>query len=80
LFGYIVTNTPELKIREYETYRAYYCGLCKQLKKEYGFWGRLSLNYDMTFLVILLDALYEPENTDKKEHCIVHPATKHKVI
>ena len=79
MFGYIVVNKPELKIKDYETYRAYYCGLCEQLKKEYGFFGRLSLNYDMTFLVILLDALYEPENNIRCERCIVHPAMKHKV-
>ena len=79
MFGYIVVNKPELKIKDYEIYRAYYCGLCEQLKKEYGFFGRISLNYDMTFLVLLLDALYEPENTISCERCIVHPVTKHKV-
>ncbi len=79
MFGYIVVNKPELKIKDYETYRAYYCGLCEQLKKEYGFFGRLSLNYDMTFLVLLLDALYEPENTIRCERCMVHPVIKHKV-
>ncbi len=80
MFGYIVVNKPELKIKDYETYRAYYCGLCEQLKKEYGFFGRLSLNYDMTFLVIFLDALYEPENAIRYERCIAHPVTKHKVF
>lgn len=80
MFGYIVVNKPELKIKDYEIYRSYYCGLCEQLKKEYGFFGRISLNYDMTFLAILLDALYEPENTVRSERCMVHPVTKHKVL
>jgi len=79
LFGYIIINKPELKIREYEMYRAYYCGLCKVLKEEYGFFGRISLSYDMTFLALLLDALYEPENNISCERCIVHPVAKHKV-
>ena len=54
MFGYVMANRPELKIREYDRYRAYYCGLCRALKKEYGLLGRLTLNYDMTFLVMLL--------------------------
>ena len=53
MFGYVMANRPELKIREYDRYRAYYCGLCRALKKEYGLLGRLTLNYDMTFLVML---------------------------
>ena len=58
MFGYVMANRPELKIREYDRYRAYYCGLCRALKKEYGLLGRLTLNYDMTFLVMLLSGLY----------------------
>ena len=34
MFGYIVVHKPELKVREYETYRASYCGLCHSLKKQ----------------------------------------------
>ena len=61
MYGYIVMNKPELKIREYERYRAYYCGLCKSLKSDAGMRGQISLSYDMTFLALLLSALYEPE-------------------
>ena len=70
MYGYIVMNKPELKIREYERYRAYYCGLCKSLKTDAGMRGQISLSYDMTFLALLLSALYEPETVEKKEHCI----------
>lgn len=77
MFGYVLPERSELKIRELETYQSYYCGLCFALKEQYRFWGRLSLNYDMTFLAILLTALYEPEEMQKKVRCIVHPARKH---
>ncbi len=73
MYGYVVMNKPELKIREYEEYRAYYCGLCKALKRQAGMRGQLALSYDMTFLALLLTALYEPETKKYKEHCIVHP-------
>ncbi len=73
MFGYVVVNKPELKIREFETYRSYYCGLCKTLQKTYGISGRMALSYDMTFLVMLLTGLYEPEEEKKTCRCLLHP-------
>lgn len=35
-------------------YRAVYCGLCDRLRKRYGFRARFLVNYDMTFLYLLL--------------------------
>ena len=61
MYGYVVVNKPELKFREFDVYRSYYCGLCKVLGKEYGFTGKISLSYDMTFLIMLLSGLYEPK-------------------
>ena len=80
MFGYVMANRPELKIREYDRYRAYYCGLCRALKKEYGLSGRLTLNYDMTFLVMILAGLYEPESCCACKRCIAHPLSKHEEI
>jgi hypothetical protein len=77
MFGYIAANKPELKIREYERYHAYYCGLCKSLKHRRGFLGQLTLSYDMTFLGILLTSLYEPHTVSRKERCVVHPGARH---
>lgn len=77
MFGYILVNKPELKVREYETYRSYYCGLCRALYKTYGPAGQMTLSNDMTFLVILLSALYEPENTIREARCLPHPVQKH---
>lgn len=73
MFGYIVADKPELKIREYEVYRGYYCGLCKTLKKAGGSVSRMCLSYDMTFIYLFLSSLYEPDTTVSKERCIVHP-------
>ena len=57
MFGYVTANKPELKIREFARYKGYYCGLCHALNEDYGLFGRLTLNYDMTFLVMLLSDL-----------------------
>ena len=36
MFGYVRPYKPELKVREYEMFRAAYCGLCWALKEKYG--------------------------------------------
>lgn len=78
MFGYVVLNKPEIKIKDFELYRSYYCGLCRDLKESFGFRGQLTLNYDLTFLAILLDGLYEDNTTISECRCIVHPFSKHK--
>lgn len=77
MFGYIVVNKAELKFKEYDVYRSYYCGLCKSLKEREGNLSRLVLSYDMTFVYMLLTGLYEPETTCSAERCMVHPLEKH---
>ena len=76
MFGYIMTDKPELKVKEFYRYKGYYCGLCHALRREYGFRGRMTLTYDMTFLVLFLTSLYEPETRELQEHCPIHPVKK----
>ena len=80
MFGYIGINKPELKIREFERYHAYYCGVCRDLKNAYGLTGQVTLSYDLTFLAVLLTALYEPDETIGKTRCLLHPAVPHDII
>ena len=80
MFGYVVAHKPELKMREFNKYKAYYCGLCKVLRENYGFLGQLTLTYDMTFLVILLTSLYESESKVEERRCLVHPMKKQKML
>jgi hypothetical protein len=80
MFGYITINKMELKFKEYYSYKGYYCGLCKCLKEKYGNKSRITLNYDMTFLILLLSSLYEPENSIYHERCMVHPLKKQLII
>ena len=80
MFGYVTINKMELKFKEYYSYKGYYCGLCKCLKSQYSNKSRLTLNYDMTFLILLLSSLYEPENKIYNERCMVHPSKKQLII
>lgn len=80
MFGYVVAHKPELKMREYYKYKAYYCGLCKVLREKYGVAGQITLTYDMTFLVILLTSLYEKKTEQEEHRCWVHPVKKQKML
>ncbi|CEN80476.1 DUF5685 family protein [Paraclostridium sordellii] len=76
MFGYVRINKMDLTFREFDTYKGYYCGLCKYLKENHGEISRLSLNYDITFLILLLTSVYRPKSTLTKEVCIANPLKK----
>lgn len=76
MFGYVRINKMDLTFREFDTYKGYYCGLCKYLKENHGEISRLSLNYDITFLILLLTSVYRPKSTLTKEVCIANPIKK----
>ena len=76
MFGYVNANQKEFTKEQNEQYQSYYCGLCKELKQVAGAKGQMLLNYDMTFLTILLTGLYEPQIVKEKFVCPVHPVGK----
>jgi hypothetical protein len=77
MFGYINVNGKELSEENKEIYQSYYCGLCRSLKDFCGAKGQALLNYDMTFLVVLLTGLYEPEAEEENRFtCKLHPLKK----
>ena len=77
MFGYVRTDRNELKVRDYETYNAYYCGICRELKEAFGMKGQITLGYDMVFLSVLLTGLYEPADERHEGRCMIHPLQKH---
>lgn len=77
MFGYVTANSEELKIKDYNFYRSCYCGLCRRLKKRHGLAAPLTLSYDMTFVVLLLSALYEEPFETGKCRCVMHPTKSH---
>lgn len=80
MFGYVKINKMDLTFREYEHYRGYYCGLCKTLKDEHGEASRLTLNYDVTFLVVLLSGIYFTDEKVFNEGCITNPLKKKRKV
>lgn len=80
MYGYITIDQPEIKFKDYYKYRAYYCGLCHALKNGHGQLARIAVGFDMTFLAVLLDGLYDSETTRRDFRCPVHPFVKRSML
>ena len=76
MFGYININQKIMTEENRKAYQAYYCGLCQRLKSNCGAKGQMLLNYDMTFLIVLLTGLYELTNESSEITCALHPTRK----
>lgn len=73
MLGYVRAQIPELRMRDYDCYRALYCGLCHHMGKCTGQCSRMALSYDFVFLALVRISLSGEELTMKKKRCIVHP-------
>lgn len=80
MFGYVTPLKAELKVKDFTKFRSYYCGLCLHLKSSAGNIPRMVLNYDMTFLAVLLDSLSTKEPNFELKRCIVHPKEKKPIV
>ena len=77
MFGYVLPNRKGLTEEQLARYQSCYCGLCHTLGQRHGTTARTALTYDMTFLVLLLSSLYEPEEHSGQGRCLVHPTKLH---
>lgn len=73
LFGYLQIEKSELKVKDFEKYRAIYCSLCRQLGADYSVFARLILSYDCTFFAVVLLSLEEGCTGFKKGKCKCNP-------
>ena len=76
MFGYINADRSQLSPEDKRTYQSFYCGLCRELGKQAGVKGQMLLNFDLCFLAILLQSLYEPQLSQEDFRCMIHPAKK----
>ena len=75
MFGYVRPSLVRLTEEDKTRFGAAYCGLCRVLGERYGQAARFILNYDFTFLAILLWPDQEEEQALRKG-CIAHPLGK----
>ena len=76
MFGTMIADIPALSEEGKKRYRGCYCGLCRRIGRRCGTLSRCCLTYDMVFLTLTLNALYEPEETAQQGPCPIHPLTK----
>lgn len=80
MFGYVQPLKPELRIKEYEAYKGYYCGLCKAIKENYTHTARFMLNYDCATLFLLLSSMSDSMPNVVRERCATSPVKKKTVV
>ncbi len=80
MLGYVKIDKGELRVREYEIYTGYYCGICKSIGKRYGQLPRMALSYDAAFLAVLLASLSDDADAPVQEHCVAHPFVQKKTV
>lgn len=73
MFGYIKVDKPNILIKDFNTYKAYYCGLCKSIGKHAGELMRLGVNYDIAFLSILAHNYEDLQPEFDMQRCFIHP-------
>ncbi len=80
MLGYVTVDKNELKVREWDVYQAYYCGMCKSIARRVGQLPRMTLSFDCVFLALILGSLSGPQEDIHWEHCIIHPLEKKPVV
>lgn len=81
MFGYVKPQPPELLVKEYEFYKATYCGICRAMKRHSGALSPLTLNYD-SVLLALVRMLYIGDEPIEAAYgrCIAHPLKKRPML
>ena len=73
MFGYVKPVPAELLVREYEDYRALYCGVCRAMQKHTGRLSALALSYDSVFFAAVRMLLLGERAVCKSFRCAAHP-------
>ena len=76
MFGYVKIAKGDLLVKEYETYKSIYCGLCKEIGKKYSVFARFILSYDCTFYATLLLSLNNSSINFERKCCVCNPFKK----
>ncbi len=80
MFGYVKPYIAELKVCDYEKYRAVYCGLCRCIGRLTGQFSRLSLSYDLVFLAAVRMAICGTEPELEEYRCPAHILRKRLIM
>ncbi len=71
--GYLTPNRLDLTVRQNRQYFYSQCGLCQQLKEDFGSFTRFLVNRDALLLQLLVEALQENPPITQQIRCGVKP-------
>ncbi len=74
MFGYVRPPLLQMETEQVAQFRQMYCGLCHTLKRRHGFWAQFILNYDFTFLALLLSTGDNQPLCESR--CLANPVKK----
>ena len=80
MFGYLLPDKQELKVKEFALYRAAYCGVCRAIKLNYGELPRLTVSWDAAVLAILLIGASGADPKARPRGCVLNPVEKRPVL
>lgn len=74
MFGYVRPVRADLLVRDYDFYRATYCGVCRSMRAHTGLTSCASLSYDSVYLALVRMVFLPDEDIAAgKKRCIAHP-------
>lgn len=79
MFGYVMPQKSELRMREFEVYNSYYCAVCHSIRDRYGQLPRLLLTYDSVFLSMILSSTDESGDEIHQFRCFTNPFRKRNI-
>ncbi|MBQ9625411.1 MAG: hypothetical protein IJR47_04805, partial [Clostridia bacterium] len=75
MFGFVRPAERELTAEQLNTFKSYYCGVCKSIEKNYSRAATATLTYDCAFLAMLLDSVATEAAPSKKIRCGIKERT-----
>ncbi len=80
VFGYVKPYPGNLLVREYEYYRAAYCGLCRTMRRHTGLLSAASLSYELLLLALVRMLYGDPTTPVKRRRCPLHPLKRRPIM
>lgn len=80
MFGYLLPEKQELKVRDFALYRAAYCGVCRAIKLNYGELARFTVSYDAAVLAVLLIGVAGGEPAAVRRRCALNMVRRKPVL
>ena len=75
MFGYVIPQKEELKLRELAVYQAYYCGVCRSIGRCSGELAKAVLSYDCSFWSLMLSGMNGCAGMEQRR-CVYKPHKK----